>query len=205
MESARRIPISVGDHPAEDAFVPLHTPKQAIRTNAALAKMAEANRAEAYRLGAGNADTFAEIPPPYMMNTGKPREAPKLARNGGLKIYIAGPMTGIKNFNFPAFDAAAKLLERHGHEVFNPAEQDRKRHGGIDISIGNETGDPAISIAKYGFSLREALRDDTHWICMEANAIAMLPGWKASKGACAEHELAYALGHQMIYLGGFYA
>lgn len=126
------------------------------------------------------------------------------APSGGLDIYIAGPMSGIKEFNFPAFFAAADLLIRLGHRVFNPAERDKSRHGGVDISIGM-SGDIAELVSKHGFSLRDALRDDTHYICTTANAIAMLPGWEASKGARAEHALAFALGHQILYLGGFYA
>ncbi|QPF87004.1 DUF4406 domain-containing protein [Bradyrhizobium genosp. L] len=117
-----------------------------------------------------------------------------------MKIYLAGPMTGIPHFNFPAFNAAAALLRNDGHEVFNPAERDIERHDGVDISADNHAGDPAEAVAVHGFSLREALADDTAYICREADAIAMLPGWENSKGARAEHSLAFALGHTIIYL-----
>lgn len=121
-----------------------------------------------------------------------------------MKIYIAGPMTGIPNFNFPAFNRAAAVLRAEGHSVFNPAERDIERHGGVDISFSNDTGDPEQAKRDFNFSLREALADDTAFICRDADAIAMLPGWENSKGARAEHALAFALGHTIIYLqGGF--
>lgn len=117
-----------------------------------------------------------------------------------LKIYLAGPMTGIVEFNFPAFHAAAAQLRAEGHEVFNPAEADIERHDGVDISIGNVNGDPAVAAAQHGFDRRVALGQDLDWICAEADAVALLPGWQASKGATAERAVALALGLQIIAL-----
>lgn len=118
-----------------------------------------------------------------------------------MKIYIAGPMRNIPEFNFPAFYAAEDYLKEQGHEVFNPARRDNDRHG-EDISKGNATGDEAAAAVQHGFSLREALRDDTQWITMEADGIAMLPGWERSTGATAERALAIALHLEIIYLPG---
>ena len=113
-------------------------------------------------------------------------------------IYLAGPMTGIKNFNFEAFNQAAYTLRKQGHIVFNPAEHDGEKYG-EDI-FNNPTGDPKV-LAELGFSLDEALAADTQFICLKADTIAMLPGWENSKGARAEHALAFALGRKIIYLG----
>lgn len=110
-------------------------------------------------------------------------------------------MRGIPEFNFPAFFAAEDYLKEQGHEVFNPARRDNDRHG-VDLSKGNATGDEAIAAVQHGFSLREALRDDTQWITMEADGIAMLPGWQRSTGATAERALAIALHLEVIYLPG---
>ena len=38
------------------------------------------------------------------------------------RIYVAGPMTGIQDLNFPAFHAQAAQLRADGHQVVNPAE-----------------------------------------------------------------------------------
>lgn len=110
------------------------------------------------------------------------------------RIYIAGPMRGRREFNFPAFDRAADRLEAQGWWVFNPAERDRKA-GFSEVGLtGNE---PLHELSN--FSHREAMADDTSFICMFADAIYMLDGWQSSKGAVAELALALALGLDILY------
>lgn len=116
-----------------------------------------------------------------------------------MKLYLAGPMRGRPEFNFPAFHQAAAVLRGLGHEVFSPAEKDNERHG-TDISKGNTFGDEVQAAAQHGFSLREALAMDTQYICLQAEGIAMLPDWQFSRGARAELALAEALGLVVIYL-----
>lgn len=116
-----------------------------------------------------------------------------------MKIYLAGPMRGIPLFNFPAFDAAAAALRKLGHTVFNPAEHDNEHHG-TDISVGNITGSEEVAVKQHSFSLREALAADMKFICEEADAIALLPGWRNSLGATAERATAIALGLEEIQL-----
>ena len=111
-------------------------------------------------------------------------------------IYLAGPMRGIKDFNFPAFYAQTDKLLSEGWVVFNPAERDDRVNGkGVNKS---DTGDLEEAVQK-GFSLREALADDTQFITLHATAICMLPGWETSKGAVAEKALAEALGLDILY------
>ena len=113
-----------------------------------------------------------------------------------MKIYISGKMSGVPNFNFPAFDAAASLLRLQGHEVFNPAEKDRDRLG---VDFGQKFDGNLQKAMKNGFSLRDALALDCEWICKQADAIYMLKGWEDSGGARAEHALAHALRLEFIY------
>lgn len=114
-----------------------------------------------------------------------------------MKIYIAGPMRGIAEFNFPAFHAAAADLRGKGHEVFNPAERDILATG-VDISKGNATGDNSIAEVKHGFNLREALKDDLEFVCLHADAVVVLPGWEKSLGAQAEVATARALSLRVL-------
>jgi len=119
-----------------------------------------------------------------------------------MKIYLAGPMRNIPNFNFPAFDYAAAKLRDEGHEVFSPADHDRQQNG--DEIGNNPTGDESEATKTFGFSLRRALAADTAYICRQADAIALLPGWEKSSGASAEYALARCLGLTIIILGKEY-
>ena len=114
------------------------------------------------------------------------------------KIYLAGPMRGYPEFNFPAFKAYAKHLRSLGYEVFSPAEKDESIHG-EDFSNKYTTG--SLQEAESdGFSLRRALGDDLEWICKQADGVALMPGWEKSSGANAEWATAKALGLEFIYL-----
>lgn len=117
-----------------------------------------------------------------------------------MRCYLAGPMRNIPEFNFPAFNREAANLRAAGHEVFNPAERDVERHGGVDISKGNAEGCEKVAAEQHGFDLRVALAEDMDFICRHAEAIVLLPGWENSKGATAERATAIALGLRVIYL-----
>lgn len=110
-----------------------------------------------------------------------------------MKLYLAGPMRGYENFNFPAFDAAAKQLRGMGHEVFSPVEHTSMVHG-AGVFQNNPNGDQGIPAEQHGFNFRNILKDDLSWICQEGDGIALLRGWEKSKGATAEHATAEALG-----------
>ena len=114
-----------------------------------------------------------------------------------MKVYIAGPMSGYKGFNFDAFHAAEKYLRSAGYSPFNPAKRDIGVYG-KEIAE-NPNGDQAVASENVGFNLREALKADMSWLCDHAEAIYMLQGWEKSMGARAEHALAVALGLKTIY------
>lgn len=89
-------------------------------------------------------------------------------------IYLAGPMTGIKDFNYPAFFAEADRLRAKGFDVRNPAE-----------------GPECATWEDY---MRQALTT-----MMKCDTIRLLPGWTKSRGATIEFNLAEELGMRVIY------
>lgn len=40
-----------------------------------------------------------------------------------MKLYLCGPMTGVAEYNRPAFMAAEEKLREHGFDVHNPARE----------------------------------------------------------------------------------
>ncbi len=117
-----------------------------------------------------------------------------------MKIYLAGPMRGIKDFNFPAFFAAAQALREAGNTVFNPAERDVAEFGADQMRT--DTGDVTEVSERLGFDGNELARlvfgHDTAWICKHADAVYLLPGWENSKGVKAEVALAEAIGINVV-------
>ena len=88
-----------------------------------------------------------------------------------MKIYIAGPMTGLPDYNHPAFHEAAKRFRAADWNVLNPAETDG--------------GDTSKARSYY-------MRQDFEKL-LQADAIALLPGWENSLGARIEFSVAGAL------------
>ncbi len=92
------------------------------------------------------------------------------------RIYVAGPMTGHKDLNFPAFHAAAAALRAQGHHVENPAEIN---------------ADPNAQWL-------DCMRMDIARL-VTCDAVCMLPGWEASRGARLEHTIAAGLGLEVMH------
>ena len=79
-------------------------------------------------------------------------------------VYLSGPMTGYKDFNYEVFNKAAARLRELGYDVLNPAE-----------TAGGTTHLPRSTY----------LRIDMGYV-MAADAVCVLPGWEHSNGASLE-------------------
>lgn len=94
-----------------------------------------------------------------------------------MRVYLAGRIRNQPNYHEIFAKAAFKLRDEHNYKVFNPA-------------AANLEGTPLRRIMAY---LLE-------YLCTEADAIALLPGWWRSGGARIEFLLARYLKLKIIYL-----
>lgn len=94
-------------------------------------------------------------------------------RSGEIRrVYIAGPMSGIDDFNYPAFHVAAKAWRDLGYEVVNPAE--------------NFQGDQTLP---YWVYLKAAIGQ-----VLDCDAVVVLDDWQQSNGARVEVQVADTIG-----------
>lgn len=101
-------------------------------------------------------------------------------------IYLAGPMTGYPEFNFPAFFAAQTAYEAKGWIVWNPANKEAEL--GTTEAKSFAQGDTAGLVAE-GWDWKNAFTWDCQKV-IESDAICLLVGWEKSTGARAEWAVA---------------
>jgi len=91
------------------------------------------------------------------------------------RIYISGPMTGIPEQNYPAFNAEAMRLRGLGYDVVNPA----------DINPDPKT--------KWHECMRRDLAE-----LLTCDALALMDGWQKSAGAHLEMHVAHRVGMEIV-------
>lgn len=91
-------------------------------------------------------------------------------------VYLAGPMTGIQDYNYPRFHELADKIRDNGFIVRNPAE--------------SFNGDQSASRAQY------AVHDAA--LIAHCDAVAVMDGWEHSHGARFETHEAALLGLPVI-------
>jgi hypothetical protein len=89
-------------------------------------------------------------------------------------LYIAGPMTGLPDLNYPAFNQAELELIAAGYTVLNP--------------VASEEHNPTGTTQPWQWYMRHALA-----MVIRADGLALLPGWEGSRGATLEVHVAEAL------------
>jgi len=99
-------------------------------------------------------------------------------RSGQDRIYLAGPMSGIADFNYPAFNRAAEQMRAKGFLVENPAEN------------------PPPECNSWPGYMRLALRQ-----MLTCDMVVFLPNWQQSRGAMLESEVAKQLAIPRFEIG----
>lgn len=87
-----------------------------------------------------------------------------------LAYYLAGPMSGLPEYNYPRFDQACALLRNEGLEILSPHEVLR----------------PGNHVEMQKEALWEYMMGETRELLERAGGIILLPGWYTSRGALAE-------------------
>lgn len=99
----------------------------------------------------------------------------------GMIVYLAGPMTGVDLFNYPAFHQATRELYALGL-------------GGV-CHTADPGGAPSPEEAR---SWPDYLREALNVMLTHADAVVVLPGWRESKGASLEVHVALTLGMPVV-------
>lgn len=104
--------------------------------------------------------------------------APMVGTSSPPSVYISGPMSGYVGHNYQSFHNAAVIARESGWEVESPAEA-----GVVE-----------------GWEWHEYMQRDLDML-HRSHAIALLPGWEGSEGACIELIAAIRMGldvHVMV-------
>ena len=89
-------------------------------------------------------------------------------------VYLAGPMRGYEDHNFPRFHEAAEALRAKGYEVVSPAELDEATYehaNGIELST------------------KEYMKRDLP-LMLDCDGVVLLEGYTGSTGALCEFYVA---------------
>lgn len=102
-------------------------------------------------------------------------------------LYIAGPMTGYEEYNFPAFYEVEEKLREQGYQVVNPARVDDEQ--GTPEGFSYDDADWSVTSKERQLFLRRDFQ-----LLLECDGIVLLPGWSESLGANAELAVARMAG-----------
>lgn len=91
-------------------------------------------------------------------------------------IYLAGPMRGYKDHNYPEFARVTQILRNRGYKVFSPAE-----------------ANPLVDKKSY----KDCMLVDINAVINKCESIVCLPGWRKSLGANTEVLVGHACGKEV--------
>jgi hypothetical protein len=95
--------------------------------------------------------------------------------------YLAGPMSGIPQFNYPKFAVIAGELRGAGFVIHSPPEQDSPAMQ--KAALANETGDLSKLQKDTNETWGDVLANDVKFISDKAKGVIVMDGWENSRGA----------------------
>lgn len=108
----------------------------------------------------------------------------------GKRVFLSGPVTGMPDWNRKAFlDAEVRLREAGASHVYNPA-----RHAEEWAAAPHESA----MLATLHCLTQHAIEGARYAPVFDI--IALLPGWRQSKGALDEYHVARACGIRAVEL-----
>jgi hypothetical protein len=111
--------------------------------------------------------------------------------------YLAGPMTGIPQFNFPAFRDNAERLRQKGYDILSPHEQDSLAVQAAAWASPDGELDANGQIA--GETWGDILARDVKLVADKVCGVLVLDGWHRSRGARLETFVAYLTGKPVLW------
>ena len=110
-----------------------------------------------------------------------------------MRYYLAGPMQGRPQFNYPLFDSVSLALRKLGYDIISPAEMDSDE---IRMSaLASKDGKPGDKTLVADQTWGDFLSRDVKMIADELDAIILLPEWETSKGAKLEAFVSIMVGN----------
>ena len=94
-----------------------------------------------------------------------------------MRLYLACKMSGLPQFNFPAFYAASADLRSRGYDIVSPAELDDEQTKADAMASAN--GNPQDAQRTWG----DFLARDVKIVSDQVEGIVFLPDWVQSRGA----------------------
>lgn len=100
-----------------------------------------------------------------------------------MKLYLAGPMSGLPDWNYPYFIKVEAALVDQGYEIVNPA----RLHPAPNATTRVDWNNP-----EWTRLWRQFVVEDLQHL-MQCDGIAALKGWRKSRGARVELNVASGL------------
>jgi len=102
-----------------------------------------------------------------------------------MKIYIAGRMTGVKDYNKDQFNKIEKELKKQGYRVVNPIK--------LSYKLAKKLGESIDNIERKYY-----IKNDIKEL-LKCDGIYMMKDWMFSEGATMEYMIARNIGLKIIF------